>query len=149
MPLIVKPGLPHPSSLADFGQRHRSPAASAVRGRPDRLRSPSGLGQVSALTLKAAPGFGPAYTPTAAQADASPGALSGNGSSFTVNWQRPEIQMPAPPVILVRSHLQLTARTPEQASAPACARRCSHRPAAGLCGSLEEAATVWVSGKIT
>jgi hypothetical protein len=59
----------------------------------------SGLGQISALTLKAAPGFGRLHA-AAAQADASPGALSGNGSSFTVNWERPEIQTPAPPVIV-------------------------------------------------
>jgi len=45
------------------------------------------------------PGFGRLYG-TAAQANASPNALSGNGSSFTVNWQRPEIQLPAPPVIV-------------------------------------------------
>jgi hypothetical protein len=36
---------------------------------------------------------------TAPSVDASPGAPSGDGSSFTVTWQRPEIQMPAPPVI--------------------------------------------------
>jgi hypothetical protein len=36
----------------------------------------------------------------AAQANASPGALSGGGSSFTVNWQRPEIQIPAVVVIV-------------------------------------------------
>jgi hypothetical protein len=59
----------------------------------------SGLGPVSALTLEANPGFGRLYA-TAAQADASPGALSGNGSSFTVTGQRPEVQMPSPPVIV-------------------------------------------------
>ena len=58
-----------------------------------------GLGQVSALALEAAPDFGRLYA-TAALANALPGALSGNGSSFTVNWQRPEIQMPAQPVIV-------------------------------------------------
>jgi hypothetical protein len=29
-----------------------------------------------------------------------PGTLTGDGSSFTVNWRQPEVQMPAPPVIV-------------------------------------------------
>jgi hypothetical protein len=51
------------------------------------------------FTGEAAPSFGRMYA-TAAEANALPGALSANGSSFTVNSQRPEIQMPAPPVIV-------------------------------------------------
>jgi hypothetical protein len=86
----------HILSLADFGSVTFTGASVSAGGRTGSITS--GLGQVSALTLKAPPGFGRLYA-TAAQADASPGALSGNGSSFTVNWQRPEIQMPAPPVI--------------------------------------------------
>jgi hypothetical protein len=82
-------------SLADFGSVTFTGASVSAGGRTGSITS--GLGQVSALTLKAAPGLGRLYA-TAAQADASPGALSGNGSSFTVHWQRPEIQMPAPPV---------------------------------------------------
>ena len=87
----------HILSLADFGTVTFTSASASAAGRTGSINS--GLGQVSALTLEAAPGFGRLYA-TAAQADASPGALSGNGSSFTVNWQRPEIQMPAPPVIV-------------------------------------------------
>ena len=87
----------HILSLADFGSVTFTGASASAGGRTGSITS--GLGQVSALTLEAAPGFGRLYA-TAAQADALPGALSGNGSSFTVNWQRPEIQMPAPPVIV-------------------------------------------------
>lgn len=87
----------HILSLADFGSVTFTGASVSAGGRTGSITS--GLGQVSALTLKAAPGFGRLYA-TAAQADAPPGALSGHGSSFTVNWQRPEIQMPAPPVIV-------------------------------------------------
>ena len=87
----------HILSLADFGGV-RFTGASVSSG--DRTGSiTSGLGQVSELTLQAAPGFGRLYA-TAAQANAVPRALSGNGSSFTVSWQRPQIQMPAPPVIV-------------------------------------------------
>jgi hypothetical protein len=83
-------------SLADFGSVTFTGASVSAGGRTGPISS--GLGPVSALTLKAAAGFGRLYA-TAAQANASPGALSGNGSSFTVHWQRPEIHMPAPPVI--------------------------------------------------
>ena len=87
----------HILSLADFGRVAFTGASASAGGRTGSITSVPG--QVSALTLEANPGFGRLYA-TAAQADASPGALSGNGSSFTVNWQRPEIQMPAPPVIV-------------------------------------------------
>jgi hypothetical protein len=87
----------HILSLADFGSVTFTGASASARGRTGSITS--GLGQVSALTLEANPGFGRLYA-TAAQADASPGALSGDGSSFTVTWQRPEIQTPAPPVIV-------------------------------------------------
>lgn len=86
----------HILSLADFGGVTFTGASAAAGGRTGSITS--GLGRVKALTLEANPGFGRLYA-TAAQADASPGALSGDGSSFTVTWQRPEIQMPAPPVI--------------------------------------------------
>jgi hypothetical protein len=86
----------HILSLADFGSVTFTGASVSAGGRTGSLTS--GLGAVSALTLEANPGFGRLYA-TAAQADASPGALSGGGSSFTVTWQRPEIQMPAPPVL--------------------------------------------------
>jgi len=87
----------HILSLADFGSVTFTGASASAGGRTGSITSVPG--QVSALTLEANPSFGRLYA-TAAQADASPGALSGNGSSFTVNWQRPEIQMPAPPVIV-------------------------------------------------
>jgi hypothetical protein len=87
----------HILSLADFGSVTFTGASVSAGGRTGSITN--GLGQVSALTLEAAPGFGRLYA-TAAQANASPGALSGHGSSFTVNWRRPEIQMPAPPVIV-------------------------------------------------
>ena len=92
----------HILSLADFGSVTFTAASVSAGGRTGSITS--GLGQVSALTLKAAPGFGRLYA-TAAQADASPGALSGHGSSFTVNWQRPEIQNAGPACHRVRSHL--------------------------------------------
>jgi Peptidase A4 family len=87
----------HILSLADFGSVTFTGASLSAGGRTGSITG--GLGQVSALTLKAPPGFGRLYA-TAAQADASPGALSGNGSSFTARWELPEIQMPAPPVTL-------------------------------------------------
>jgi Peptidase A4 family len=87
----------HILSLADFGGVTFTGASASADGRTGSIAS--GLGQVSALTLQAAPGFGRLYA-TAAEADASPGALSGNGSSFTVNWERPQIQTPGPPVTL-------------------------------------------------
>jgi Peptidase A4 family len=87
----------HILSLADFGGVTFTGASATAAGRTGSITS--GLGRVSALTLEANPGFGRQYA-TAAQADASPGALSGNGSSFAVTWQGPEIQMPAPPVIV-------------------------------------------------
>jgi Peptidase A4 family len=87
----------HILSLADFGSVTFTGASASAAGRTGSITS--GLGQVSALTLEANAGFGRLYA-TAAQADASPGAVSVNGSSFTVTWQRPQIQMPAPPVIV-------------------------------------------------
>jgi hypothetical protein len=87
----------HILSLADFGSVTFTSASASAGGRTGSITS--GLGPVSALTLEANPGFGRLYA-AAAQADASPGALSGNGSSFTVTWQRPEVQMPSPPVIV-------------------------------------------------
>jgi hypothetical protein len=87
----------HILSLADFGSVTFTGASASVGGRTGSITS--GLGQVSALKLEAAPSFGRLYA-TAAQANASPGALSGNGSSFTVNWQRPKIQTPAVVVIV-------------------------------------------------
>jgi hypothetical protein len=87
----------HILSLADFGSVTFTGASVSAGGRTGPITS--GLGQVSALTLEANPGFGRLYA-TAAQANASPGALSDNGSSFAVNWQAPEIQMPIPPVIV-------------------------------------------------
>jgi hypothetical protein len=87
----------HILSLADFGSVTFTGASASADGRTGSITS--GVAPVSALTLEANPGFGRLYA-TAAQADASPGALSDNGSSFTVTWQRPEIQMPAPPVIV-------------------------------------------------
>ena len=87
----------HILSLADFGSVTFTGASASAGGRTGSITS--GLAPVSALTLEASPGFGRLYA-TMAQADASPGVLSGNGSSFTVTWQRPQIQMPAPPVIV-------------------------------------------------
>ena len=87
----------HILSLANFGSVTFTGASASAGGRTGSITS--GLGQVSALTLEAAPGFGRLYA-TAAQANASPGALSGHGSSFTVNWQRPEIQTPTVVVIV-------------------------------------------------
>jgi hypothetical protein len=87
----------HILSLADFGSVAFTSASASADGRTGSITS--GLAPVSALTLEANPGFGRLYA-TAAQADASPGALSGNGSSFTVTWQRPQLQMPAPQVIV-------------------------------------------------
>jgi hypothetical protein len=87
----------HILSLADFGSVTFTSATASADGRTGSITS--GLGQVSALTLEATPGFGRLYA-TAAQANASPGALSGSGSSFKVNWQRPEIQTPTVVVIV-------------------------------------------------
>jgi hypothetical protein len=87
----------HILSLADFGSVTFTGASASAAGRTGSITS--GLGQVSALKLEAAPGFGRLYA-MAAQANASPGALSGQGSSFTVNWQRPEIQTPTVVVIV-------------------------------------------------
>jgi Peptidase A4 family len=87
----------HILSLADFGSVTFTSASASADGRTGSITS--GLAPVSALTLEANPGFGRLYA-TAAQADASPGALSGNGSSFTVTWQRPQVQMPVPQVIV-------------------------------------------------
>jgi hypothetical protein len=87
----------HILSLADFGKVTFTGASASAGGRTGSITS--GLGQVSALKLEATPGFGRLYA-TAAQANASPGALSGHGSSFTVEWQRPEIQVPAVVVIV-------------------------------------------------
>jgi len=87
----------HILSLADFGSVAFTGATASAAGRTGSITS--GLGQVTALTLAANAGYGRLYA-TTAQADASPGALSGHGSSFSVSWQRPEIQMPAPPVIV-------------------------------------------------
>ena len=83
-------------SLADFGSVTFTDASVSADGRTGSITS--GLGPVSALTLEANPAYGRLYA-TAAPANASPGALSGNGSSFTVSWRRPEVQMPAPSVI--------------------------------------------------
>lgn len=87
----------HILSLADFGTVTFTGASASAAGRTGSIAS--GWGPVSALTLEANPGFGHLYA-TAAQANASPGALSGNGSSFTVTWQRPQVQMPTTPVIV-------------------------------------------------
>jgi Peptidase A4 family len=87
----------HILSLADFGSVTFTSATASADGRTGSIAA--GLGMVSALTLAANPGFGRLYA-TAAQADAAPSALSGNGSSFTVNWQPPQIQMPTQPVIV-------------------------------------------------
>jgi hypothetical protein len=87
----------HILSLADFGSVTFTGASVSAGGQTGSITS--GLGQVSALTLEAAPALGRMYA-TAAEANASPGALSANGSSFTVNSQRPEIQMPAQPIIV-------------------------------------------------
>jgi Peptidase A4 family len=86
----------HILSLTDFGSVTFTGASVSGGGRTGSITS--GLGSVSALTLEANPGFGRLYA-TAAEANASPSSLSGDGSSFTVNWQRPAIQMPAPAVI--------------------------------------------------
>ncbi len=86
----------HILSLADFGSVTFTGASASAAGRTGSITS--GLGPVSALTLEANPGYGRIYA-TAAQADASPGALSGNGSSFTVTWQHPQVQIPTQPVI--------------------------------------------------
>jgi hypothetical protein len=90
----------HILSLADFGSVTFTGATAAAGGRTGSITS--GLGQVSALTLAANPGFGRIYA-TAARANASVGALSGNGSSFTVNWQRPKVRMPTPLVVVIPS----------------------------------------------
>jgi hypothetical protein len=87
----------HILSLADFGSVTFTGASVSAGGQTGSITS--GLGQVSALKLEAAPSFGRLYA-TAPQANAAPGALSGHGSSFTVNWQRPEIQVPSVVVIV-------------------------------------------------
>jgi peptidase A4-like protein len=89
----------HVLSLADFGNVTFTGASASAGGRTGPITS--GLGAVSALTLEASPGFGRMYA-TSAQANASPGALSGNGSSFSVAWQRPQ-QAPAPVVVVIPS----------------------------------------------
>ena len=86
----------HILPLADFGSVAFTGASASAAGRTGSISS--GLGPVSALTLEANAGYGRLYA-TAAQADASPGALSSNGSSFTVTYQQPQVQMPAPPVV--------------------------------------------------
>jgi hypothetical protein len=87
----------HILSLADFGSVTFTSASVSAAGQTGSITS--GLGQVSALTLEAAPAFGRLYA-TAAQANVSPGALSDHGTSFTVGWQRPEIQTPTVVVIV-------------------------------------------------
>jgi hypothetical protein len=88
----------HILSLADFGNVTFTGASVSANGRTGSITSD--LGPVSALTLEANPGFGRLYD-TAAEGDASPGALSPSGSSFTVGWQRPQIQQPNPPDIVM------------------------------------------------
>jgi hypothetical protein len=80
-------------SLADFGSVSFTDA-SASAGQSGSIAS--GLGTVAALTLEANPEYGRLYR-TAAQAEASPSPLSGNGSSFTVRWNRPAVQITVPP----------------------------------------------------
>jgi Peptidase A4 family len=86
----------HILSLTDFGTVTFTGATATAAG--DTGSISSGLGPVSALTLAANPGYGRLYA-TAAQANATPGTLSGNGITFTVTWQRPEVQTPGPPDI--------------------------------------------------
>jgi Peptidase A4 family len=86
----------HVLSLADFGNVTFTGASATAGGRTGSITS--GLGAVSALTLEASQGFGRMYA-TSAEANASPGALSGNGSSFSVAWQRPQPQTPVVVVI--------------------------------------------------
>ena len=66
----------HILSLAFFGGVTFTGASASAGGRTGSITS--GLGRIKALTLEANPGFGRLYA-TAAQADASPGALSGDG----------------------------------------------------------------------
>jgi Peptidase A4 family len=79
--------------LADFNTVTFTDASASAEGKTGSITS--GLGSVSALTLEANPGFGRMYL-ASAQADASAGALSGSGSSFTVNWDRPQLRQPYP-----------------------------------------------------
>ena len=90
----------HVLSLADFGNVTFTGASASAGGRTGSITS--GLGAVSAITLEANPGFGRMYA-TSAEANASPGALSSNGSSFSVAWQRPQPQAPTPIVVVIPS----------------------------------------------
>ena len=90
----------HVLSLADFGNVTFTGASASAGGRTGSITS--GLGAVSALTLEASQSYGRMYA-TSAGANASPGALSGNGSSFSVAWQRPQAQAPATIVVIIPS----------------------------------------------
>lgn len=84
----------HILSLADFGSVTFTDASASAGGQSGSIASVPG--SVAALTLEANTGYGRLYR-TATQADASPGPLSGNGSSFTVQWKRPAVQITIPP----------------------------------------------------
>lgn len=90
----------HVLSLADFGNVTFTGASASAGGRTGSITS--GLGAVSAITLEADQGYGRMYA-TSAEANASPGALSSNGSSFSVAWQRPQPQTSTPVVEVIPS----------------------------------------------
>jgi hypothetical protein len=90
----------HVLPLADFGSVKFTDASASAAGQTGSITS--GLGAVSALTLQANPGLGRMLT-ASARADASVGALSGNGSSFTVDWQHPQPQTPIVVVLPIPS----------------------------------------------
>ena len=81
--------------LADFGSVTFTHAAASVGDRVGPIDS--GLGSVKALTLETNPGFGRLRHDSAA-ANASVGALSGSGSSFTVKWEQPTVTLLPVPI---------------------------------------------------
>ena len=81
--------------LADFGNVTFTSASVTAGGQSGSIAS--GLGSVRALTLDANSGFGRMYA-ASAQADASVGALSSSGSSFSVSYQQPTVTTPNPSI---------------------------------------------------
>jgi hypothetical protein len=86
--------------LADFGSVTFTDADASAGGRSGSITS--GLGSVEALTLEANPGFGRMFV-ASAQADASAQPLSSSGASFAVNWVQPQLQAPAPTIVVIPS----------------------------------------------
>jgi Peptidase A4 family len=86
--------------LADFGSVTFTDANVSAGGRSGSITS--GLGSVEALTLEANPGFGRMFV-ASADADASAEPLSSSGSSFTVHWVQPQVQVPNPSVVVIQA----------------------------------------------